>query len=43
VLLDQEPGFTEMAVWRNGEPMLQMMFDIPWWSMPKSEGAPAGN
>ncbi len=41
VMLDQEPGFTEMAIWRNGEPMLQMMFDVPWWSMPKNEGGPA--
>jgi hypothetical protein len=37
VMLDQEPGLMEMAVWRNGDPMLEMMFDIPWWSMPKAE------
>ena len=41
VMLDQEPGFTEMAVWRNGEPTIEMMFDIPWWTMPKGEGGPA--
>jgi hypothetical protein len=44
VMLDQEPGLMEMAVWHNGEPMLEMMFDIPWWSIPKAEAkAQAGN
>ena len=41
VLLGQEPGFIEMAVWRNGEPTVQMMSDVPWWSMPKAEGGQA--
>lgn len=41
VMLDQELGLMEMAVWRNGEPMLEMMFDIPWWTTPKAEGGPA--
>ena len=32
VMLKQEPGMTMLAVWQKGEPVVEMFFDIPWWS-----------
>ncbi len=32
VMLNQEPGMTMLAVWQKGEPVVEMFFDIPWWS-----------
>lgn len=36
VMLGQEPGMTQLAIWRKGEPELEMMLDIPWWNVPNS-------
>jgi hypothetical protein len=27
---------THLAIWRNSDVELEMMFDIPWWNVPKS-------
>ena len=32
VMLGQEPRMTTVAVWQKGEPVVEMFFDIPWWS-----------
>jgi hypothetical protein len=32
VMLNQEPGMIGIAVWQKGEPVIEMFFDIPWWS-----------
>jgi len=42
VMLDQEPGFSAVAVWHNGEPVVETVFDIPWWSMAKGDGKAQG-
>jgi hypothetical protein len=36
VMLGQEPGMTHLAIWHNGKPETEMMFDIPWWDVQKS-------
>lgn len=41
-MLNQEPGMTMLAVWQKGEPVLEMFFDIPWWSAGSSSPAKDG-
>ncbi len=42
-MLKQEPGMTMLAVWQKGEPVLEMFFDIPWWSAASSSPAKGGD
>ena len=32
VMLNQEPGMIKLAIWQKGETVLEMFFDVPWWS-----------
>jgi hypothetical protein len=41
-MLNQEPGMTMLAVWQKGEPVVEMFFDIPWWSSGSSSPAKDG-
>ena len=43
VMLGQEPGMTTLAVWQKGEPVMEMFFDIPWWSAGGSSPAKSGD
>lgn len=39
VLLDQEPGMEPLSISHNGQEQMKMMFDVPWWSVPKGGGS----
>jgi hypothetical protein len=41
-MLNQEPGMTMLAVWQKGEPVVEMFFDIPWWSAGSSSPSKGG-
>jgi hypothetical protein len=41
-MLNQEPGMTMLAVWQKGEPVIEMFFDIPWWSAGSSSPSKGG-
>jgi hypothetical protein len=32
-----------LAVWQKGEPVVEMFFDIPWWSAGSSTPAKGGD
>ncbi len=38
-LLGREPGMTTLAIWHDGIPVLELMFDIPWSQVPKPGAA----
>ena len=42
VMLNQEPGMIMLAVWQKGEPVVEMFFDIPWWSAGSSSPSKGG-
>ncbi len=42
-MLNQAPGMTMFAVWQKGEPVVEMFFDIPWWSAGSSPPAKSGD
>lgn len=42
VMLNQEPGMIQLAVWQKGETVVEMFFDVPWWSAGSSAPTKGG-
>jgi hypothetical protein len=42
-MLNQESGMTMLAVWQKGAPVVEMFFDIPWWSAGSSSPPKGGD